>query len=70
MGKKKSLCEETGHDFISTTAPNFRTCCRAGCEGAECFKDGVWVLVTEKAVKKPLTVPLTQSMLFPVKSLV
>jgi len=69
VGKKKSLCDETGHDFISTTAPNFRKCCRVGCDGAECFKDGVWVLVKGKAVRRPSPAPITQSFLFAEKGI-
>jgi len=68
MGKKKSLCDLEGHDFISTTAPNFRKCRRSGCTGAECLKNGVWVLVGGKAVTRPSTVRITQSALFHVEA--
>ena len=57
MGKKKSLCDLEGHDFISTTAPNFRKCRRSGCNGAECFKNGQWVLVQWESGSKTLYGP-------------
>jgi len=38
-----SLCRDTGHDWMLTTAANWRVCKRERCRASERLVDGLWV---------------------------
>ena len=43
---KSSLCKTIGHEWLLTTADNYRRCVRESCRCAERLVDGTWVEVT------------------------
>ena len=46
-----SLCRDIGHDWKTTTAPNYRTCQRAKCKAAQRFHHGRWMDATTRPAK-------------------
>jgi hypothetical protein len=50
---KKSLCEEIGHRWEPTTAPNVRKCSRSRCTSVQSLRAGTWVEVLGGTDKKP-----------------
>jgi hypothetical protein len=38
-----STCRDTGHDWMTTTAANWRVCKRENCRASERLVDGQWV---------------------------
>jgi hypothetical protein len=40
---KNSLCRDTGHDWMTTTANSWRTCRRENCRASERLLNGQWV---------------------------
>ena len=38
-----TTCRDTGHDWMSTTANNYRVCKRENCRASERLVDGQWV---------------------------
>ena len=54
---KNSLCQsEKAHDWISTTAANYRKCNRTDCQAAQRLQDGQWidVVTTIHTPRKPV----------------
>lgn len=43
MSKKSTLCEETGHSYLGTTANNYRVCQRSDCQHAQRLAGEQWV---------------------------
>ena len=64
---KPSKCELLGHDWMSTTADNFRQCQRVGCKWVERLGLSGWVKV-EVGSKRKKVVQVTQSALFHVEA--
>ncbi len=50
---KHTLCQDIGHDWISTTASNFRVCKRKSCSVVQHFKQGQWRDVPSRVKKQP-----------------
>ena len=40
---KNTTCRDAGHDWMSTTAANWRVCQREGCRASERLINGEWV---------------------------
>ena len=40
---RNSLCRDLGHDWMTTTAANYRVCKREKCRASERLVDGQWV---------------------------
>jgi hypothetical protein len=40
---KNTTCRDAGHDWMSTTANNYRVCKRENCRASERLLDGQWV---------------------------
>ena len=38
-----NLCKDTGHDWMTTAAANWRVCKREGCRASQRLRDGQWV---------------------------
>jgi hypothetical protein len=47
-----SLCRDIGHDWRTTTAPNYRTCTRTRCRAAQYFHQGRWMNAPTRSAKK------------------
>jgi len=43
-----SLCKSLDHDWMTTTADNYRVCKREDCPAAERLVHGTWVAVTQR----------------------
>ena len=44
---RNSLCRDLGHDWMTTTAANYRVCRREKCRASERLIDGQWVSNTK-----------------------
>lgn len=62
--RKMSLCEETGHAMIPTTATNFRVCSRSRCRYAEILRNGEWEYCPRRKSGTHTTVQYNQNTLF------
>lgn len=51
-----SLCRDLGHEWLTTTAPNYRLCQREKCRAAERLEGGEWVNARQP---RPWLDPLT-----------
>ena len=49
---KNSFCVKYSHNWILTTAHDFRRCDRSGCGAVERFVNGDWVSVAQKLVRE------------------
>jgi hypothetical protein len=50
---KKTLCEQTGHDWQNTTASNYHVCLRSGCKAAQRFNGQTWIDATRRTTTPP-----------------
>ncbi len=61
---ENSTCRSTrDHDWIATTADNFRRCARSGCKAAQFRnKEGMWIDVAPLQKPAPIPPPITNEL--------